>query len=49
MFGSTLWKGINDVKVVGSYAYCAFANGLVVLDVTDPASPAFASRHRPTI
>jgi hypothetical protein len=31
--GSTLWSGINDVKVVGDYAYCAFYNGLAILEV----------------
>ena len=30
--GSTLWTGVNDVKVVGDKAYCAFVNGLVILE-----------------
>lgn len=43
--GSTLWSGVNDVKIVGNYAYCAFFNGLVILDVTNPTSPAFVSQY----
>jgi hypothetical protein len=42
--GSTLWTGVNDVEVVGNYAYCAFVNGLVILDISDPASPMFISQ-----
>jgi hypothetical protein len=41
---SELWTGVNDVAVSGNYAYCAFVNGLVVLDITNPATPNFVSR-----
>jgi hypothetical protein len=44
--GSTLWSGVNDVKVAGNYAYCAFVNGLVTLDVTNPTTPVFISKLR---
>jgi len=36
---SALWSEVNDLEVSGNYAYCAFFNGLVVLDITDPAAP----------
>jgi len=42
--GSTLWSGVNDVKIVGNIAYCAFFNGLVILDITNPVSPVFVSQ-----
>ena len=42
--GSTLWNNVSDVKVAGDYAYCAFANGLVILDVSDPADPVFVGQ-----
>src|SRR4030067_3539335 len=41
---ATLWAGANDVKVVGNYAYCAFVNGLVIIDVSIPSSPTFVSQ-----
>ena len=41
---SILWTQVNDVQTVGDYAYCAFRNGLVVLDVSDPANPSFVSK-----
>lgn len=31
---STLWTGLVDVKVVENFAYCAYWNGLVVIDVS---------------
>ena len=37
--GSALWSGVNDIDVVGDYAYCAFMNGLVVLDISEPTNP----------
>ncbi|HBC46068.1 MAG TPA: hypothetical protein DCZ43_03380, partial [candidate division Zixibacteria bacterium] len=43
--GSALWSGINDVKVAGNYAYCAFFNGLVILDITNPSSPNLVSQY----
>jgi hypothetical protein len=42
--GSTLWSGANDIKVAGDYAYCAFANGLVILNVSDHSNPVFVSQ-----
>lgn len=41
---STLWTGIYDVKISSGYAYCAFSNGLVILDVTDTASISFVGQ-----
>lgn len=41
---SILWTGVNDVQVVGDYAYCAFVNGFVILDVSDPTNPVFLSK-----
>jgi hypothetical protein len=35
--GSTLWRGQNDVAVLGAYAVCAMTYGLRVLDVTNPS------------
>ncbi|MGD2294371.1 MAG: hypothetical protein PVF22_00870, partial [Candidatus Aminicenantes bacterium] len=32
---SMLWSKAFDVKIDGDLAYCAFLNGLVVLDVSD--------------
>jgi hypothetical protein len=42
--GSTLWSGVNDVKIQGNYAYCAFFNGLVILNITNPINPTFVSQ-----
>jgi hypothetical protein len=42
--GGTLWHGVTDVAVAGDYAYCAFQYGLVILDVSDPSTPAFVSQ-----
>jgi len=44
--GSTLWSGMNDVKVVGNYAYCAFASGLGIIDISSPASPMLLGKIR---
>jgi len=41
---STLWTDAEDVQVVGDYAYCAFRNGLLIFDVSDPANPSFAGK-----
>jgi len=41
---STLWTGIVDVDVVGEYAYCAFWNGLGIVDVSDPSQPILVSK-----
>lgn len=42
--GSTLWRGANDVEIIGSKAYCAGNNGLVILNILNPASPTFVSQ-----
>jgi len=36
---SLFWTDIRDVEVVEDYAYCAFGNGLVVVDVSDESHP----------
>ncbi len=36
---SCLWSDVKDVVVDGDYAYCAYVNGLVILDVSDPTNP----------
>lgn len=41
---STLWSDVGDVKISGNYAYCAFVNGLVVLDISDPTEPVIYSQ-----
>jgi hypothetical protein len=41
--GSALWNHPNDLKTDGDYAYCAFANGLAILDIADPSSMALTS------
>ena len=42
--GSTGWSIGNDLAVVGNYAYCAFTNGLEIIDISNPISPAITSR-----
>ncbi|MCP4566912.1 MAG: hypothetical protein GY841_04960 [FCB group bacterium] len=37
--GSASWSGFKDVEVEGNYAYCAMVNGLLILDISDPAAP----------
>ena len=41
---STLWSDATGIAVQGNYAYCAYHNGLVVLDVSNSASPQFVSK-----
>ncbi len=36
---SCLWSGVNDIFVDGGYAYCAFINGLMILDVSNHSDP----------
>jgi len=31
--------GINDIEVIDDYVYCAYANGFIILDVSNPADP----------
>jgi hypothetical protein len=40
---STLWTKAYDIKVVGERAYCAFLNGLMILDLSDKRRPALIS------
>ena len=40
---SYLWGNVDDIEVSGNYAYCLFANGIEVLNISDPASPQFVS------
>ena len=32
---SILWTQLHDVEIEGDYAYCAFLNGLMILDVSN--------------
>lgn len=41
---SILWSGVDDVNVVGRYAYRAFANRLLILDVSNVALPSSVNR-----
>ena len=43
--GSTLWNGVIDVEIVENYAYCTFTNGLMILDISNIASPNFVSHY----
>ncbi|MDH5706143.1 MAG: hypothetical protein OEZ45_09000, partial [Candidatus Aminicenantes bacterium] len=40
---SVLWSKAYDAEVVGDHAYCAFLNGLVILDVANKRRPALVS------
>jgi len=37
--GSSLWTKAHDVEVRGALAYCAFLDGLQILDLSDPRDP----------
>jgi hypothetical protein len=37
--GAGLFSNPNAVKIVGNYAYCAYTNGFVILDISDPSTP----------
>jgi hypothetical protein len=41
---SLLWSKAHDVKIKGDYAYCAFLNGLKILDVSNKRKPAAVSQ-----
>ncbi len=41
---SALWASAKGVEVVDKYAFCAYPNGLVILDVSDPQNPILVSR-----
>jgi hypothetical protein len=40
---SILWSEINNIFVEGNYAYCAFVNGLGIIDVSDSTNPVLVS------
>jgi hypothetical protein len=44
--GSTFWTCVNEVEIVGDYAYCAFVSGLAIFDVSDSANPVLVSQCR---
>ena len=33
---SMFWSGINDIYIQNNYAYCAFENGLEIVDISNP-------------
>jgi len=41
---SILWSNVKDVVLDSNYAYCAFSDGLVVLDISDLTSPSFVAQ-----
>jgi len=41
---SLLWSKAYDIALDGDFAYCAFLNGLLILDISDPHDPVFVSR-----
>lgn len=42
--GSALWTKAHDIKFRDRLAYCAFGNGLIILDLTDIKNPARLSQ-----
>ncbi|MBD3237032.1 MAG: hypothetical protein GF330_10030, partial [Candidatus Eisenbacteria bacterium] len=41
---SVLWSGASGVQADGELAFCGYANGLIVFDISDPAAPAPLAR-----
>ena len=41
---SLFWSGINDVTIISDYAYCAFDNGLYVIDISNIDNPEFVGQ-----
>jgi len=41
---STLWTGVNEVKIANGHAYCNFDNGLIILNLADPSTPVLKSQ-----
>ena len=41
---SIIWTGLNDIKVRDNYAYCAFRNGLAIIDISSPENPTIISQ-----
>jgi len=42
--GSALWSKAHDVRVSGDYAFGAFKNGLLILDISEKEEPRFVSQ-----
>jgi hypothetical protein len=42
--GSSLWNDANDIEAVGHYAYLSYPSGLMIFDVSSPASPVYAGK-----
>jgi hypothetical protein len=36
---SILWTQLHDIEINGNYVYCAFLNGLMILDVSNKRKP----------
>ena len=41
---SDLWANMYDVAIDGNYAYCVLTYGLLIVDISTPASPSFVSK-----
>ncbi|MBC2726099.1 hypothetical protein [Desulfosporosinus sp.] len=41
---SAVWTGVVDVKAIDNYAYCAFWNGVGIMDISDPTQPALLGK-----
>jgi hypothetical protein len=41
---STAWAAASDIELSGHYAYCLYENGLIVLDISNIASPIIVSQ-----
>jgi len=41
---SMFWTDNKDLIVDGDYAYCSYAYGILILDISSPAEPTFVSR-----
>jgi hypothetical protein len=39
LVGSALWTKAHDIAFQGTFGYCAFGNGLIILDLADPKKP----------
>jgi hypothetical protein len=35
---STYWTGVNDIEIVGTYAFCGYGEGFEVYDISNPIS-----------
>jgi len=41
---SAFWTRLSDIRIKKNLAYCAFGNGLIILDVTKRESPKLVSK-----